>query len=83
MLAPLPASLCDAFGHFRRVRLDVVGQEQHLAEETRRSVPRDVAVERPDPRVLHVHLHDDVAARLHVLHVAARWVVGERLEASR
>lgn len=42
-------------------RLDIRGPFQDVDVQARADVPRDVAVERPDARVVHGELHDDVA----------------------
>ena len=48
--------------------------EDHLREEACRRVPRDVAVQRPDARVVSVDLDHYVPEGLHHLHVATKRV---------
>lgn len=72
---PLAAGLADVVRDGKRARLELVGAEEHLGEEAGGGVPGDVAVQRPDARVLGgVELHHDVAAARHHLDVAAHRV---------
>lgn len=62
--------------------LHIVGMFQHIDIESARDVPRDMAVEWPYTRVVHVKLEDDVGWCVAVIlsvreqvHVPALWIV--------
>lgn len=72
---PLAAGLPDVVRDGEGPGPELVGPEQHLREEAGGRVPGDVAVQRPDARVLAgVELHHDVAAARDHLDVAAHRV---------